>query len=68
MLKIDFEQSQDFINATNLRVLKRVDSSIVEILAKSNYVCVYEFNNTANEWERGDVEGSLFIVSRYFKF
>ena len=61
-------QSQSFINKTNLRVLKRVDSSIKEVLAKSNFATLYEYNTNRREWERGEIEGSVFLVSRFVFF
>merc|ERR1712195_258926 len=46
----------------NLAVLKRKDSSLIDIIASSGHVVVYRF--TAKGWEKKNVEGPLFIVSR----
>jgi len=55
--------------ATNLRVLQRLDGSIVDLIGSATHVVVYAFKQsetttaTAGEWEKCDMEGPLFIVS-----
>ena len=50
--------------ATNsLNSLRRVDPSIVEILASATHATLYNFG-ADQEWERADVEGPLFIAAR----
>ena len=52
--------------ATNsLNSLRRVDPSIVEILASATHATLYNFG-ADQEWERADVEGPLFIAARCF--
>ncbi|RWS05640.1 mRNA-decapping enzyme 1A-like protein [Dinothrombium tinctorium] len=48
----------------NLRTLKRVDGSIVAIEGSATQVAVYKFSSSINEWERKEIEGSLFVVKR----
>lgn len=44
--------------------IKRVDPYVKQILATSTHVALYKFNPTANEWEKTDTEGALFLYSR----
>ena len=46
-----------------LNSLRRVDPSIVEILASATHATLYNFG-ADQEWERADVEGPLFIAAR----
>eukprot|EP00658_Telonema_sp_P-2_P008125 TRINITY_DN13044_c0_g1_i9.p1 TRINITY_DN13044_c0_g1~~TRINITY_DN13044_c0_g1_i9.p1 ORF type:complete len:156 (-),score=45.12 TRINITY_DN13044_c0_g1_i9:7-474(-) len=46
----------------NLAVLKRKDASLLDIIATSGHVVVYRFASGA--WEKKNVEGPLFVVSR----
>lgn len=48
----------------NVAALKRVDPYVKEILGTATHVALYTFNAEANEWERTDVEGALFVYSR----
>ncbi len=48
----------------NLRTLKCIDDSIDEILQFGGQVAVYKFSFLLNEWERKEIEGSMFIISR----
>jgi len=48
--------------AANLRVLQRLDRSILDILGSATHVVVYEFKEAQHEWEKCDTEGSLFVV------
>ncbi|KRT78974.1 hypothetical protein AMK59_8034 [Oryctes borbonicus] len=44
--------------------IKRVDPYVKQILGTSTHVALYKFNPTANEWEKTDTEGALFLYSR----
>ena len=49
--------------AANLRVLQRLDRSILDILVSASHVAMYSLTAGASPtWEKKDVEGSLFIV------
>mmetsp|Transcript_51664 Transcript_51664/g.76567 ORF Transcript_51664/g.76567 Transcript_51664/m.76567 type:complete len:338 (+) Transcript_51664:105-1118(+) len=48
----------------NLRVLQRIDSSIVDIIGSATHVVLYQFHDTHQQWEKCNVEGSLFVVKR----
>lgn len=52
----------DANNEINLRSLKRFDSSVDQILSSATQVAVYNFSN--GEWNKLDVEGALFVVSK----
>ncbi|XP_074567343.1 mRNA-decapping enzyme-like protein isoform X2 [Curcuma longa] len=55
---------QNSTKVHNLTVLQRVDSFVEDILMTAAHVTVYEFNIELNQWNRKDVEGSLFVVKR----
>nr|XP_022916001.1 mRNA-decapping enzyme 1B [Onthophagus taurus] len=44
--------------------IKRVDPYVKDILATSTHVALYKFNPLANEWEKTETEGALFLYSR----
>nr|CAG4641740.1 EOG090X07B6 [Eurycercus lamellatus] len=48
----------------NLAALKRVDPYAVEIVETGTQVAIYKFNSQTNEWEKTDVEGTLFLYAR----
>mmetsp|Transcript_20868 Transcript_20868/g.37256 ORF Transcript_20868/g.37256 Transcript_20868/m.37256 type:complete len:268 (-) Transcript_20868:90-893(-) len=48
----------------NLKVLKRFDAAIEEILASVGHVALYDLNVNDSKWSRKDIEGSLFFVRR----
>ena len=48
----------------NLRVLQRLDSGIVDLAITASHVVLYEFNNGKANWEKKNVEGSLFVTKR----
>nr|SVE88042.1 EOG090X07B6 [Daphnia similis] len=48
----------------NLAALKRVDPYAVEIVETGTQVAIYKFNSQSNEWEKTDVEGTLFLYAR----
>ncbi|EAU77895.2 AGAP012645-PA [Anopheles gambiae str. PEST] len=49
----------------NLVAIKRVDPYAKDIVNSSAHVALYVFNNAENEWEKTDIEGALFIYSRF---
>ncbi|XP_053672690.1 mRNA-decapping enzyme 1B [Anopheles nili] len=49
----------------NLVAIKRVDPYAKDIVNSSAHVAFYVFNNGDNEWEKTDIEGALFIYSRF---
>jgi len=48
----------------NLAALKRVDPYAVEIVETGTQVAIYKFNSKTNEWEKTDIEGTLFLYTR----
>jgi mRNA-decapping enzyme 1B len=51
--------------AANLRVLQRtVNKSIIDIVGSATHVVLYDFNCSAQAWEKRNCEGSLFVVKR----
>ncbi|KAF3492545.1 hypothetical protein DY000_02052117 [Brassica cretica] len=60
----NMHQYQNSTRLLNLKVLRRIDPFIEEILITAAHVTLYEFNIQKSEWSRKDVEGSLFVVKR----
>uniref|UniRef100_A0A3B3ZLP7 5'-(N(7)-methylguanosine 5'-triphospho)-[mRNA] hydrolase n=1 Tax=Periophthalmus magnuspinnatus TaxID=409849 RepID=A0A3B3ZLP7_9GOBI len=48
----------------SLAALKRQDPYINTIVDVASQVALYTYNNRANEWEKTEVEGTLFIYTR----
>ncbi|XP_023666120.2 mRNA-decapping enzyme 1B [Paramormyrops kingsleyae] len=48
----------------SLAALKRQDPYINNIVDVASQVALYTFSNKANEWEKTDVEGTLFVYTR----
>ncbi|XP_023242733.1 mRNA-decapping enzyme 1B-like [Centruroides sculpturatus] len=48
----------------NLAALKRVDSNIKLIIDNASQVALYKFSPKANEWEKTEIEGTLFVYER----
>ncbi|XP_057295996.1 mRNA-decapping enzyme 1A-like [Hydractinia symbiolongicarpus] len=48
----------------NLSVLRKHDPEIEQIIDTASSVAHYKFNSTTNQWEKTEVEGSLFLYSR----
>ncbi|KAJ8262044.1 hypothetical protein GJAV_G00161460 [Gymnothorax javanicus] len=48
----------------SLAALKRQDPYINNIVDVASQVALYTFSNRANEWEKTDVEGTLFVYTR----
>jgi len=55
---------EDARRIANLRVLQRIDSSIIDVISSATHVVLYEFNELAQAWEKRNVEGSLFVAKR----
>ncbi|KAI1289203.1 mRNA-decapping enzyme 1B [Halotydeus destructor] len=55
--------SESSENEINLRTLRRGDPSVETIIASASQVAIYKFH--APDWQKLDIEGSLFIFSRY---
>ena len=56
--------SDDARRHANLRLLQRLDSTVLDIVASATHVGLYEFQQTAKAWEKKNVEGSLFLVKK----
>lgn len=52
----------DSNNEINFRTLKRYDQSVDSILVSATQVAVY--NYVSNDWNKLDIEGALFVVSK----
>uniref|UniRef100_A0A3Q3VV65 5'-(N(7)-methylguanosine 5'-triphospho)-[mRNA] hydrolase n=1 Tax=Mola mola TaxID=94237 RepID=A0A3Q3VV65_MOLML len=48
----------------SLAALQRQDPYINTIVDVASQVALYTYNNRANEWEKTEVEGTLFIYTR----
>jgi len=48
----------------NIVAINRVDPYVKDIVDSSAHVALYTFDPEANEWEKTDVEGALFVYSR----
>lgn len=60
MVTIDAETRRK----ANLRVLQRLDSNIVDLAITATHVVLYEYSTTTAQWEKKNVEGSLFVTKR----
>ena len=54
----------DFRKQTNFRSVTRNDPAVLEILETSVYSVIYQYDETAGEWEKQKQEGPLFVVRR----
>jgi mRNA-decapping enzyme 1B len=61
-LVMAFTLSDEARKEANLRVLQRQDKSVDDILCSATHVVLYEFS--ASQWQKLDIEGSLFLVKR----
>jgi mRNA-decapping enzyme 1B len=50
----------------NMRGLQRHDKSIREIVGSASHVVLYEFSEKEQQWEKRNVEGSLFVTKSVF--
>lgn len=48
----------------NMAVLKRIDPETEEILASSGQVCLYKMSVDDQQWQRKNIEGSMFLIKR----
>ncbi|XP_056897824.1 mRNA-decapping enzyme 1A isoform X3 [Takifugu flavidus] len=48
----------------SLAALQRKDPYINKLLDVTGQVALYNFNSKANEWEKTDIEGTLFVYAR----
>ncbi|XP_022081224.1 mRNA-decapping enzyme 1B-like [Acanthaster planci] len=48
----------------NLAALQQCDPHITNIVQTASQVALYTFNAEGNEWEKTDIEGSLFVYAR----
>ncbi|XP_068589636.1 mRNA-decapping enzyme 1A [Cebidichthys violaceus] len=48
----------------SLAALQRQDPYINKLLDVTGQVALYNFNSKANEWEKTDIEGTLFVYAR----
>ncbi|CAF0785988.1 unnamed protein product [Didymodactylos carnosus] len=55
---------EDPLNRINLQALQNRDPYIIKILDQAQRVCVYKFLPDKQEWERKDLEGTLFVYER----
>jgi|EP00908_Phaeocystis_cordata_P023233 mRNA-decapping enzyme 1B len=60
MASLDKEKQLEY----NLAVLKRRDAAISGVVDMSGHVVLYRFSEETQAWDRRNVEGSLFVVSR----
>jgi len=54
----------DSLQNSQLSALQKVDSSIVAILTSSPHVAIYIFPKGAQQWQRKNIEGPLYLVRR----
>jgi hypothetical protein len=55
---------EDLLNRINLQALQNRDPYISKIIDQAQRVCVYKFIAEKREWERKDLEGTLFVYER----
>ncbi|XP_051509843.1 mRNA-decapping enzyme 1A-like [Myxocyprinus asiaticus] len=48
----------------SLAALQQYDPYIVKLLDVTGQVALYTFNSNANEWEKTEIEGTLFVYAR----
>ncbi|KAF3860209.1 hypothetical protein F7725_000464 [Dissostichus mawsoni] len=48
----------------SLAALQRQDPYINKLLDVTGQVALYNFNSKANEWEKTEIEGTLFVYAR----
>ncbi|CAF0779636.1 unnamed protein product [Didymodactylos carnosus] len=55
---------EDPLNRINLQALQNRDPYIIRILDQAQRVCVFKFLPDKQQWERKDIEGTLFVYER----
>ncbi|UJR10501.1 hypothetical protein I4U23_014704 [Adineta vaga] len=63
-LSNDNSNEEDQLNRINLQALQNRDPYITKIIDQAQRVCVYKFLADKREWERKDLEGTLFVYER----
>uniref|UniRef100_A0A6F9DA09 5'-(N(7)-methylguanosine 5'-triphospho)-[mRNA] hydrolase n=1 Tax=Phallusia mammillata TaxID=59560 RepID=A0A6F9DA09_9ASCI len=58
------KMASDAEKRINLTALQRRDPYITDILDSATQVALYTFNHTTNEWEKTEIEGTLFVYTR----
>eukprot|EP00877_Chromochloris_zofingiensis_P001319 jgi/Chrzof1/11188/Cz05g27120.t1 len=48
----------------SMAVLKRIDPEVEEVLANAGHVCLYRMSCEDQQWQRKNIEGSLFLLKR----
>ncbi|KIY93695.1 putative mRNA-decapping enzyme-like protein [Monoraphidium neglectum] len=48
----------------NMTVLKRIDPETEQILASAGQVCLYKMSVDDQQWQRKNIEGSMFLIKR----
>ena len=48
----------------NLKALKKLDPYILSIEATSAQVALYEYSEKKGDWEKMEIEGTLFVYQR----
>jgi mRNA-decapping enzyme 1B len=48
----------------NLKALKNIDPYIIDIEEHSSQVALYKYQSKTGEWEKTEVEGTLFVYRR----
>ena len=49
--------------AANLRVLQKTDPTTIDIIGSAPHAVLYEFNTSAVQWEKQNVEGMYLRVA-----
>jgi len=55
---------EDQLNRINLQALQNRDPYITKIVDQAQRVCVFKFSAEKRQWERKDLEGTLFVYER----
>jgi len=58
---VDVEETR---KRANLRVLQRIDKQIIDTIGVATHVVLYEFRTAENQWDKCNMEGSLFVTKR----
>lgn len=56
---------EDQLKQINLQALKNRDPYITKIIDQAQRVCVYKFLAEKRQWEKRDLEGTLFVYERF---
>ncbi|KAJ3681549.1 hypothetical protein LUZ60_016038 [Juncus effusus] len=60
----EISRDEEITKSLNMTVLRRRDPYVEDILITAPHVVMYEYDLQLNQWNRKDVEGSLFVVKR----